>query len=82
MNKKDLPVMYSTMFWCLLVVLLDFLALLPLTTVTPFIRRYLAFADLSILFLLFSTFPCNLTPALRSAQRSRVVCNFLYSISS
>ena len=28
MNKKDLPVMYSTVFWCLLVVLLDFLALL------------------------------------------------------
>ena len=27
MNKKDLPVMYSTVFWCLLVVLLDFLGL-------------------------------------------------------
>ena len=36
MNKKDLPVMYSTVFWCLLVVLL-FLWLDCKTTVTPFI---------------------------------------------
>ena len=28
MNKKDLPAMYSTAFWCLFVVLLVFLALL------------------------------------------------------
>ena len=28
MNKKDLTVMYATVFWCLLFVLLDFLALL------------------------------------------------------
>ena len=34
MNKKDLPEMYSTMFWCLLVVLLVFFFWL-ITTVTP-----------------------------------------------
>ena len=28
MNKKDLPAMYSTVFWCLFVILLAFLALL------------------------------------------------------
>ena len=28
MNKKDVPAMYSTVFWCLIVVLLIFLALL------------------------------------------------------
>ena len=46
MNKKDLPAMYSTAFWCLFVVLLFLLLLLLLlllfycvTTVTPFIER-------------------------------------------
>ena len=38
MNKKDLPAMYSTEFWCLFVVLL-FFWLYCVTTVTPFIRR-------------------------------------------
>ena len=38
MNKKDLPTMYSTAFWCLFVVLLVFW-LYCSTTVTPFIRR-------------------------------------------
>ena len=38
MNKKDLPAIYSTVFWCLFVVLLDFW-LYCVTTVTPFIRR-------------------------------------------
>ena len=28
MNKKDVPAMYSTVFWCLIVVLLVFLPLL------------------------------------------------------
>ena len=40
MNKKDLPAMYSTAFWCLFVVLLAFLALLfnhcYSFTVTPY----------------------------------------------
>ena len=39
-NKKDLPVIYSTVFRCLLVVLLVFW-LYCITTVTPFIRRSL-----------------------------------------
>ena len=38
MNKKDLPAMYSTAFWCLFVVLL-FFWLYCVTTVTPFIER-------------------------------------------
>ena len=38
MNKKDLPAMYSTAFWCLFVVLL-FFCLYCVTTVTPFIER-------------------------------------------
>ena len=38
MNKKDLPAMYSTAFWCLFVVLLVFW-LYCVTTVTPFIER-------------------------------------------
>ena len=37
MNKKDLPAMYSTAFWCLFVVLLFFL-LYCVTTVTSFIE--------------------------------------------
>ena len=36
MNKKDLPAEYSTVFWCLFVVLLVFW-LYCITTVTPFI---------------------------------------------
>ena len=36
MNKKVLPAIYSTAFWCLLVVLL-FFWLYCITTVTPFI---------------------------------------------
>ena len=40
MNKKDLPAMYSTAFWCLFVVLLFlFFLLYCVTTVTPFIER-------------------------------------------
>ena len=40
MNKKDLPAMYSTAFWCLFVVLLFFFFLLYcVTAVTPFIER-------------------------------------------
>ena len=35
MNKKDLPAMYSTVFRCLLVVLLFFFWLYCITTVTP-----------------------------------------------
>ena len=38
MNKKDLPAMYSTAFWCLFVVLL-FFWLYCVTAVTPFIER-------------------------------------------
>ena len=38
MNKKDLPAMYSTVFWCLFVVLLVFW-LYCLTTFTPFKER-------------------------------------------
>ena len=38
MNEKDLTVMYSTVFWYLLVILLVFW-LYCITTVTPFIRR-------------------------------------------
>ena len=38
MNKKDLPAMYSTAFWCLFVVLL-FFWLYCITAVTPFIER-------------------------------------------
>ena len=38
LNKKDLPAMYSTAFWCLFVVLL-FFWLYCVTTVTPFIER-------------------------------------------
>ena len=37
MNKKDLPVMYSTAFWCLIVVYWVFW-LYCVTTVTPFIE--------------------------------------------
>ena len=36
MNKKDLPAEYSTVFWCLFVVLLVFW-LYCITNVTPFI---------------------------------------------
>ena len=39
MNKKDSPVMYSTEFWCLFVVLLFFFWLYCIITVTPFIER-------------------------------------------
>ena len=39
MNTKDVPAMYSTAFWYLFVVLLVFLALLGVTTVTPLIER-------------------------------------------
>ena len=38
MSKKDLPAMYSTVFWCLLLVLL-FFWLYCVATVTPFIER-------------------------------------------
>ena len=38
MNKKDLPAMYSTAFWCLIVVYW-FFCLYCITTVTPFIER-------------------------------------------
>ena len=38
-NKKDLPAIYSTVFRCLLFVLLFFLGVYCITTVTPFIRR-------------------------------------------
>ena len=38
LNKKDLPAMYSTAFWCLFVVLL-FFWLYCVTTVTPFIEQ-------------------------------------------
>ena len=38
MNKKDLPAMYSTAFWCLIVVYCVFW-LYCVTTVTPFIER-------------------------------------------
>ena len=38
MNKKDLPLMYSTAFWCLIVVYWVFW-LCCVTTVTPFIER-------------------------------------------
>ena len=41
MNEKDLTVMYSTLFWYLLVILLFFFWLYCITTVTqsdPFIR--------------------------------------------
>ena len=38
MNKKDLPAMYSTAFWCLIVVYW-FFWLYCVTTVTPFIER-------------------------------------------
>ena len=38
MNKKDLPAMYSTAFWCLIVVYC-FFWLYCVTTVTPFIER-------------------------------------------
>ena len=38
MNKKVLPAIYSTAFWCLFVVLLVFW-LYCITTVTPFIER-------------------------------------------
>ena len=37
MNKKDLPAVYSTAFWCLFVVLL-FFWLYCVTAVTPFIE--------------------------------------------
>ena len=37
MNKKDLPAVYSTAFWCLFVVLLFFWRYC-VTTVTPFIE--------------------------------------------
>ena len=43
MNKKDLPAMYSTVFWCLLVVLLFCFCFLGglycVATVTPFPRN-------------------------------------------
>ena len=39
MNKKDLPAVFSTAFWCLFVVLLFFFLLYCVTTVTPFIER-------------------------------------------
>ena len=39
MHEKDLPVMYSTVFRYLLVILLVFFWLYCITTVTPFIRR-------------------------------------------
>ena len=47
MNKKDLPAMYSTVLWCLFVVLLFFCFVLffllyCVTTVTPFIERTVA----------------------------------------
>ena len=50
-NKKDFPAIYSTVFRCVLVVLL-FFWLYCITTVTPFIKpkKALAFEDLSILF--------------------------------
>ena len=38
MNKKVLPAIYSTAFWCLFVVLL-FFGLYCVTAVTPFIER-------------------------------------------
>ena len=38
MNKKELPAMYSTAFWCLIVVYC-FFWLYCVTTVTPFIER-------------------------------------------
>ena len=44
MNKKDLPAMYSTAFWCLFVVLLVFLSLLRKHSSTPWpMLRSLAF---------------------------------------
>ena len=39
MNKKDLPAMYSTAFWCLIVVYCFFFWLYCVTTVTPFTAR-------------------------------------------
>ena len=39
MNKKDLPAMYSTAFWCLIVVYCFFFWLYCVTTVTPFMER-------------------------------------------
>ena len=39
MNKKDLPAMYSTAFWCLIVVYCFFLALLHNHCYWPFIER-------------------------------------------
>ena len=41
MNKKDLPAMYSTAFWCLIVVYW-FFWLYCVTTVTPFIEQFVS----------------------------------------
>ena len=41
MNKKDLPEMYSTAFWCLIVVYW-FFWLYCVTTVTPFIEQFVS----------------------------------------
>ena len=50
MNKKDLPAMYSTVFWCLIVVYCCCCCcFLPycVTTVTPFIERSVGVLDQS-----------------------------------
>ena len=46
MNEKPLPVMYSAVFWCLLVLFL-FFWLYCITTVTPFKRRSQGWSFLS-----------------------------------
>ena len=79
MNKKDLPAMYSSVFWCLL-----FYCFLALLRNHCYYLHKKKFADLSITFLiqglLFSTVACNMTS--RRVHASPMVCRLLYTLSS